>query len=136
MNQFTPQILLIIFSILFIHWLGDFCFQTDEMAKGKSKDMICLLNHTFTYTGVWMGFLSLFIIINNYIVCASYFVPITILWFLPITLVCHTVTDYFTSRLNTKLWEKKDVHNFFVSIGFDQILHYVQLFLTFYYLTK
>lgn len=44
------------------------------------------------------------------------------------TLVCHTITDYFTSRLNTKLYKANKIHEFFVSIGFDQILHYVQLF--------
>jgi hypothetical protein len=48
-----------------------------------------------------------------------------------ITFIFHTITDYFTSRLNSKLWKKGDVHNFFVSIGFDQVLHYVQLFLTY-----
>ena len=53
------------------------------------------------------------------------------LFFVGITFVCHTITDYFTSRLNSKLWAKGDVHNFFVSVGFDQVLHYVQLFLTY-----
>lgn len=35
---------------------------------------------------------------------------------------------------NPKLWAKGDVHNFFVSVGFDQVLHYTQLFLTYYWL--
>ena len=48
-----------------------------------------------------------------------------------ITFITHTITDYFTSRLNSRLWAKGDVHNFFVSVGFDQVLHYVQLFLTY-----
>jgi len=51
--------------------------------------------------------------------------------FVLITFVAHTITDYFTSRLNAKLWAKGDVHNFFVSVGFDQVLHYVQLFVTY-----
>lgn len=55
-------------------------------------------------------------------------------WFVPITFIFHTITDYFTNRLNSKLWAKGDVHNFFVSVGFDQCLHYVQLFLTYYLL--
>jgi len=58
------------------------------------------------------------------------------LLFMGITFICHTATDYFTSRVNAKLWEKGQVHNFFVSIGFDQYLHYIQLFVTFYYLSK
>jgi len=38
--------------------------------------------------------------------------------------------------INAKLWAKGDVHNFFVSIGFDQVLHYIQLFITFKYLMQ
>jgi len=56
--------------------------------------------------------------------------------FFLITFVAHTITDYFTSRLNSKLWAEGKVHWFFVSIGFDQILHYIQLFSTYQILTK
>jgi hypothetical protein len=45
-----------------------------------------------------------------------------------ITFGAHWFTDYYTSRLNSKLWSKGDVHNFFVNVGFDQVLHYIQLF--------
>lgn len=51
-----------------------------------------------------------------------------------ITFITHTFIDYFTSRLNAKLWEKKQVHNFFASVGFDQLLHFVQLILTYKFL--
>ncbi len=56
------------------------------------------------------------------------------LYFCMITLITHTITDYFTSRLNSKLWAGGKVHYFFVSVGFDQVLHYGQLFLTYHYL--
>jgi hypothetical protein len=56
------------------------------------------------------------------------------LWFSTLTFIFHWSTDYVTSRLNSKLWAKGDVHNFFVSVGFDQVLHYAQLFLTYYLL--
>jgi hypothetical protein len=123
-----------IFSIIFIHWVADFVLQTDKQAKGKSKNWSDLLGHTITYTlsfgtiAYWITFLYLAIIKSKISV------PIEILWFLPITFVCHTITDYFTSRLNSKLWAKGDTHNFFVSVGADQVLHYVQLFLTYYLL--
>lgn len=118
----------VIFSILIIHWYADFVLQTDKQARGKSKNWGDLLEHTFSYSLVWL------------LISIPYGASIDSLWFglwfTLITFVCHTATDYFTSRLNSKLWEKGQVHNFFVSVGFDQILHYVQLFLTFYYLTK
>ncbi len=100
-----------IFMILLIHWLADFVLQTDWQAKNKSSNNYALLTHTGVYSLIWLVILG----------------PM----FALITLVAHTITDYFTSRLNKYLWEKGDVHNFFVSVGFDQILHYVQLFLTY-----
>lgn len=108
-----------IFSIIFIHWIADFVCQTDWQAKNKSKSWEALLGHTVTYSAIWWGILSFFISLPH------------VMFFFVITLVCHTATDYFTSRLNSKLWAEGKVHYFFVSVGFDQILHYVQLFLTY-----
>ena len=125
-----------IFSILIIHFISDFVFQTDKQAKGKSKNWTDLLAHTTSYTlsfgmsAYWVAFFYLVFTKN------SISIDYNLLWFLPITFICHTVTDYFTSRLNSKLWSEGKTHLFFVSIGFDQILHYIQLFLTYYLLTK
>lgn len=130
----------VVLGILFIHWFADFVLQTDKQAKGKSKNLEDLLEHTFTYSVVW------------FIFCAIYTFP-TFSWNIPIpadkyyfycfkmcalfpsiTFVLHTFTDYFTSRLNSKLWAAGKVHIFFVSVGFDQLLHFTQLLLTYYFL--
>jgi hypothetical protein len=113
-----------IFAILIIHWFADFVLQTDKQAKGKSKNWGDLLMHTGNYSVIWL-------LIGSFI-----FNDINVVYFSIITFIAHTITDYFTSRLNSKLWAKGDVHNFFVSIGFDQVLHYIQLFTTYYLLTK
>lgn len=114
-----------IFSIIIMHWIADFVFQTDKQAKGKSNNWSDLLSHTTTYSIIWIvPVLAICALSNSFI----------ILWFIPITFVAHTITDYFTSRLNGKLWADGKVYYFFVAIGFDQILHYVQLFLTYYFL--
>lgn len=115
-----------IFSIIIVHWFADFVLQTDKQAKGKSKNWKDLLSHTFNYSLTFWCFAV--IAFNGNLIKACYFYVIT--------LVLHTITDYFTSRLNSKLWEQGKVHYFFVSIGFDQVLHYVQLFTTYYLLTK
>ena len=118
----------IVLGILFIHWVADFLFQTDKMATGKSKNWTDLLNHTATYSLIW--FIPIFIMIY-------FFHHSPYLWIFPyITFICHTITDYFTSRLNSKLWKEQKVHWFFVSVGFDQFLHYTQLLFTYYVLTK
>ena len=110
-----------IFSIILIHWFADFVLQTDKQAKGKSKNWSDLLGHTFTYSLIWLSMISWLGFWQGLI-------------FVLITFIAHTITDYFTSRLNSKLWSEGKVHNFFVSVGFDQVLHYVQLFITYYYL--
>jgi len=120
-----------ILGILFIHWFADFVLQTDKQAKGKSKEWMPLLSHTINYSVVWFAVLFIYFMFDpsDKNLYASFLFPL-------ITFICHTITDYITSRENSKLWESGKVHNFFVCIGFDQYLHYVQLFLTYWYLTK
>jgi|SRR5690606_33789799 len=113
----------ILFGILIIHWLGDFVLQTDFQAKNKSRSNVALTEHVANYSIVWfvVGMLWYLRVHNIALFC----------WFPIITFICHWVTDYFTSRLNTKLYNDGRTHEFFVSVGFDQILHYLQLVLTF-----
>jgi len=119
--------LYIIIGIIIIHWFSDFVLQTHWQAINKSKNNKALTMHVLSYSTVWLLVANAYSIITGNFLMLAFF-PI-------ITFICHWVTDYYTSRLNSKLWEKGDVHNFFVSVGFDQVLHYVQLFLTFYLLS-
>jgi len=121
-----------IFIILIVHWIADFWLQTDEQAKGKSKNWKDLLSHTFNYSFVWYFIGIIYIAIkSNMFSDMEWYKSWSLTLFVLITFICHTITDYFTSRLNSKLWAEGKTHYFFVSIGFDQILHYVQLFLTY-----
>ena len=111
-----------ILILVFIHFIADFVCQTDNQAKNKSHDNNALLAHVFTYTGVSM-ILWGFTLVS--------FSLLQIVVFAAITFMFHILTDFFTSRLNAYLWKKNMIHEFFVSVGFDQFLHYCQLFLTF-----
>ena len=120
----------VVFSIIAIHYIADFCLQTEYQATNKSKSWEALLDHTFIYSCCWaLPSLYWFAEINVYYPTIFFLV----------TFIVHTVTDYYTSRLNKKLAVKalqtNNWHNFFVSVGFDQVLHYIQLFLTYYLLT-
>ena len=59
-----------------------------------------------------------------------------------ITFILHFATDYITSRIVSKRFADKyygsPIPNFgaFSIIGLDQVLHYAQLFLTYYLLSK
>lgn len=106
------QIVVAFIMLMFIHWIGDFVYQTDEMAKGKSTPMVWLFKHCFMYTVILMiGTINpMFAIFNG---------------------MAHFVVDYFTSKLNSWLWNKGDVHNFFCCIGLDQLIHLTILFVSY-----
>lgn len=119
--------LTIIFSILSIHFLADFVFQTNWQASNKSKSNLALTLHITTYSLTWFLASIVYGLYNTNLEI--------ILYFAPITFICHWITDYITSRIVKYFFENKDNHNGFVIIGIDQLLHYGQLFLTFKYLT-
>lgn len=122
----------IILLILAVHWIADFVLQTHEESVNKSKDWYFLLKHTYKYSIVWL--FSSFFILNHYV---DWYTALSGCYvFFMITFVAHTATDAITSRITSKLWQKQDFHNFFVVIGFDQLLHFAQLFYTFKFIIE
>ena len=124
-----------IFSIIIIHWFSDFLMQDEKWALGKSKNWDDLMRHVTTYSACWFIagiLLKLFIPIFDF----------NISLFVAITLVCHTITDYFTSRIVSKKFTKGEYGSAipntgaFTIIATDQVLHYIQLFTTYWLLTK
>lgn len=116
------------------HFIGDFIMQTDEMAKGKSTSNWVLLNHVLMYgigIGVsgWMLFMftDIFVRIPGHLPRLQPFLWLT--WLI-VNMVLHFVTDYFTSRWTSKLYQADRRHDFFTVIGFDQFLHASALLLT------
>ncbi len=91
-----------ILAILALHFIGDFVGQTDEMAKNKSKSNKWLLAHLLVYTAVLLPYNPVWALING---------------------VLHLMVDWVTSRWSSRLYAKGDIHNFFVVIGFDQLIH-------------
>ena len=125
--------MLVAFIIIFIHWIADFVLQTDWQAQNKSKSNFALLSHTSNYSLVWL--LPICLVFGKMKEgSTTEWIFWSSIYFGIITFITHTITDYFTSRLNSKLWSAGKVHYFFVSVGFDQVLHYGQLFLTYYFL--
>lgn len=119
-----------ILTIIFIHWFADFVLQTSKQAEGKSKSLKPLLNHTLIYSSVWIPVITFLFYVYK-VPLNNMFIPM--LFFL-ITFIAHTTTDFISSRMTSRLWKANKVHEFFVVIGFDQVLHYIQLFLTYWYL--
>jgi len=111
--------------LIFIHWIADFVIQKSEWQSTKSFDTKNLIKHTLTYS--LLMFVGVEIMSGHYRMMGAQY------WYTPllfsiIQFVTHTGIDYVTSRVNSSLWKQKRTHDFFVSIGFDQVLHYVILF--------
>jgi hypothetical protein len=96
-------------AMVWLHCLGDFFFQTDFMAKGKSKSNWILSYHIAIYT-----------------------LPMLLLgWrFALVNALVHWGIDWVTSRMTSRLWAEGNVRVFFIVIGVDQALHYTVLIWT------
>lgn len=101
--------------LIWIHFLADFVMQTNEMAQNKSTSLRWLTIHICVYTTFFVAFGWQFALING---------------------AAHWIVDFFTSKATSYLWKKKEVHYFFVVIGFDQALHLTILFLTTQYILR
>lgn len=127
--------MLISFLILLAaHWFGDFFLQTHWQASNKSKDLTALGRHVFVYTS-FVTFVAAFVFGVNLALGKFFFAN----FFL------HLVTDAVTSRITSKLFMAQfetiavgteprlamkrnfNPHNFFVVIGYDQLLHQAAL---------
>ena len=112
-----------IMTVIAMHWVADFVLQTDWQAKNKSKDNFALLFHVTTYT-ICIFVCGIFLLSNE---LTLQNIKIWETWALANGIV-HFGVDYVTSRINTYLWNKGRVHDFFVMVGFDQMIHYACLF--------
>jgi hypothetical protein len=120
----TISIQMVVF-ILLIHFLGDFALQTSEQATNKSSSNYFLFMHVATYSAVWF--------IAMYGMTGIWQLSFCFAW---ATFGMHYITDYITSRLSKKFFEAKDYHNGFVVVGFDQVLHLMQLVFTYVSLSQ
>lgn len=120
--------LTVILILLLAHFLADFPFQTKWMAENKSYHMYPLLCHTLTYSTV----LTIFVIFL--IGCTTDCSDIGWVFFWVWTFITHTLIDLITSRLVSWYYSIKQYRNMFFVIGLDQLLHTVQVLVTYYIL--
>jgi hypothetical protein len=99
--------------IIWLHFTADFILQSEFMAKGKSKSNKILLYHVSIYSIPFILIGPLYAAVNG---------------------ALHFVVDYITARMTTKYWEQKRISLFFNVIGFDQVLHFTILMVTYNYM--
>ena len=134
--------LVLVLQIVFAHWVSDFVLQSGWMATNKSKNWRALLAHVATYTAsmtVLMFIMAIllsdtvikFNMINGIILAMT---PSAYMAWILLNGVLHLITDAITSRITYKLWGRSKMHDFFVVVGFDQMIHYTCLFVTLWYM--
>jgi hypothetical protein len=120
-----------ILYFLFVHWVADFVLQNDKMALNKSTSNYWLAIHVSVYTLATVILWAIFFWVTGfgvYVSLLQYFEAAVSIFSM------HFITDYITSRITGKYFIAKKNHEFFVTIGFDQWLHYLQIFIVFNYI--
>ena len=125
----TLTLVELVLGVLTTHWICDFVLQSETMSKNKSTSNKWLLVHVFIYS----IFTTMFWAAISLTTGIGLVPPLMLAKLFVLIFVPHFVTDYITSRITKRLYEKKDYHNFFVAIGFDQLIHYICLLYTFNY---
>ena len=97
-------------SLIWLHFIADFLFQTDRMALNKSKSPAWLIFHCCIYALCFSFYGAFFVVVAG---------------------VSHFMIDWITSKINVWLWLREERHWFFCMVGFDQALHITVLLLLF-----
>jgi flagellar biosynthesis protein FlhB len=111
--------LLILLGLYFLHWVGDFVFQSSKISETKSTVFKSLIIHVSLYV---LAFLPILFIIGWF----------KSIMFLGLLFTMHLITDYWTSQVTNHYRKNKKVKAFFTTIGFDQFLHNFQILLLYY----
>ncbi len=106
--------------LLAAHWVADFVLQTHWQASNKSHNLDALGFHVASYTA-YMAFASLVMFLATGGEMRHW------VMFVLANCVLHFWTDFFTSRVTSKLWKDEEWHNFFAVVGLDQLIHQATL---------
>ena len=98
-----------------LHFIGDFMLQTHKQATNKSKSIKYLTYHVLTYCLPFFALIALGGLSYN------------MLYFFLLLFGTHWLTDFFSSKATSYFYRKQDWHNFFVIVGFDQLVHIITL---------
>ena len=111
-----------------VHWFADFIMQPQHNRENKWHDNGALTGHIGYYSILWWITWAIFLITwdaHN----GTLMVPFSL--FVLINIGSHWIIDYVTSRESHKYFAVKDYWNGFNVVGFDQMLHYLILTISF-----
>lgn len=120
-------------AIVLAHFIGDWLFQSREMAINKSKSFIVLMKH--------LSILSITMLASSMTLDLP--TRFCFLW-IAMNLICHGIQDWFIwriagSHLMKSCSTNEDAYNkkfFWDIVGLDGALHYCTYFLSYWCLTQ
>lgn len=120
-----------VITLISLHFIGNFLFQNSWQTTNKSFNIRALSSHVSNYC------LTLLILMSIIYMHYGYD---KIVLFILITFIIHWIQDFITSRIGYRLkltaQRTRNWRYYYLHRGLDQLLHYLQLFLTFYFIFK
>ena len=120
-----------VITLISLHFIGNFLFQNSWQTTNKSFNIRALSSHVSNYC------LTLLILMSIIYMHYGYD---KIVLFILITFIIHWIQDFITSRIGYRLkltaQRTRNWRCYYLHRGLDQLLHYLQLFLTFYFIFK
>lgn len=114
--------LYLIISIIGLHYVSDYVFQSSWMASSKSHDIRALFAHVTCY--------SLTLGLGSFLLGLGGLYNFILPWVI-INYILHMIVDIVSSKIAMKFFNPEDLRMVFLVDGFDQCLHYACLFSTF-----
>ncbi len=115
------DIFLGVLLLLVAHYIGDFYCQSRYIAEKKSENLWVLIKHVGIYSMVLFVILFTGLYLLNIVSLLHAFQMAIGITF--VNGLLHYMIDFFTSKMNSHFWKTKQVRNFWLTIGFDQLLH-------------
>ena len=122
--------ILVTMALLYFHWVGDFVFQTRYMAENKSQSFKVLSLHCLLYSvtmAIGLMWINIFV--------AQDVMLLKVIYFFGLIFALHFVTDAVTSRMTTKYYTSGRTKKFWMTIGFDQWFHTLQILIIYWIVT-
>lgn len=105
-----------LYILMFAHWVGDFVLQSGWMALNKGRCWKALLAHVCVYAVVLGAFAAFLTASWTGLAC-----------FVGANFVLHLLVDSVTARMTMRFWQFENKRRFFLTLGFDQFLHFLCL---------
>lgn len=125
--------LILLLSIFVLHYIGDYVLQTREMAENKSHSLKFLSMHVMFYVIPFLIAYMIFDVLMTFNdmpldIKSAEKMAYGIIWFF----FSHWFIDMFTSKMSHNYHKKNKTKPFWLTIGFDQLLHNASILIGYY----